>query len=707
MTVEEKIGQLIQYTSPFRDSLPDAVILPGREEMIRQGRVGSFLNVHGAVQTRRLQEIAVRQSRLKIPILFGLDVIHGFRTIFPIPLAEASTWDAGVVENSAHIGAVEASAAGVHWTFAPMVDIARDPRWGRIAEGSGEDPFLGSILAAARVRGFQGTHPGDGTSVLACVKHFGAYGGAEAGRDYNTVDVSERTLREIYLPPYKAAVDAGAATVMCSFNEIAGIPSTENPWLLNDLLRKEWGFKGFVVSDWGSIAELQPHGVASSLKEAAALAFNAGTEMDMEGDAYRQHLSSLVREGVVSMGRLDEAVRRVLEVKASFGLFDDPFRYCNPGRESSLILQPSHLAAARDAGRQAIVLLKNEGKLLPLKKVPARIAVIGPLAASTLDPLGPWNGAGREQDVVSVFAGISARAGKDTRVLYARGCEIEGGGGEQISAAVDSARNADVVVLVLGESLAMSGEASSRSSIDLPGRQRELAEAVMATGKPVVLVLMNGRPLALPWAVEKVPSILETWFLGVQTGNAVADVLFGDYNPSGRLPVTFPRAVGQVPLYYNHKNTGRPSVDTSKFTSKYLDLPSTPLFPFGYGLSYTTFSYSSLTVSPAQTTTTGTVAVSVIVKNTGFIPGIETVQLYVRDDVASVTRPVRELKGFRKVSLAPGESRRVEFTLTPGQLAFYDRAMHLRVEPGDFTVYVGPNSAEGLEGRFALTSTSR
>jgi beta-glucosidase len=583
------------------------------------------------------------------------------------------------------------------------VDIARDPRWGRIAEGSGEDPYLGSLLAAARVRGFQGTTPGDGSSVLACVKHFAAYGGAEAGRDYNTVDISERTLREIYLPPYRAAVEAGAATVMSSFNEIGGVPSSGSSWLLTDVLRKEWGFGGFVVSDWGSIAELQAHGVAASVKEAATLAFMAGVDMDMQGDAYPSHLAALVREGKVPLRRLDDAVRRVLEAKASLGLFDDPFRYCDSVKEEQLLHRPAHRAAARDAARQAIVLLKNKGGLLPLSGTPAHIVLIGPLATSRVEPLGPWDGDGHPDDVVSVLEGIRARAPQGSRISYARGCDIDSGDTRQIPAAVDSARSSDIVILVLGESRAMSGEAASRSSLDLPGHQRELAEAVIATGKPIVLVLMNGRPLALSWAEEAIPAIVETWFLGVQCGNAVADVLFGDVNPSGRLPVTIPRSVGQVPLYYNHKNTGRPPVDAEKFTSKYLDVPNTPLYPFGYGLSYTTFSYASLSIAPARTTVTGRITATVTVTNTGLVSGVETVQLYLRDDVASVTRPVRELKGFQRVSLAPGESRRVEFTILPEELAFYDHQMRWRMEPGSFTVTVGPSSAGGLEGRFVMT----
>jgi len=700
MTIEEKVGQLVLHTPLRHDSISGPSVSVEQARSIARGRIGALLNIWGAKATHEAQKIAVEQSRLKIPLLFGLDVIHGYRTTFPIPLAEASSWDTAMVERDARIAAAEAAASGVNWTFAPMVDIARDPRWGRIAEGSGEDPLLGSLMAAARVRGFQGRDPASDVSIAACVKHFAAYGGAEGGRDYNTVDMSERTLREVYLLPYKAAVDAGALTVMTSFNEIGGVPSTGNHSLLTGILRNEWGFRGFVVSDWTAVTEMIAHGVAGDTAEVAALAFNAGTDQDMESGAYGLFLPRLVREGRVSQALLDEGVRRVLRVKYALGLFRDPYRGSSGDRERSTLLSPDHIAGARDAARKSIVLLKNSGGVLPLSKKIGSIAVIGPLADDRADPLGPWDALGRPQDVVTLLAGIRSALPPSMRILYAQGCTIEGNDTGGIAGALEAARNADAVVLAVGESSAMSGEAASRSTLDIPGVQNALIEAVAATGKPVVLVLMNGRPLSITWAEAHIPAILETWFLGVQTGNAVADILFGDYNPSGKLPVTFPRTVGQVPFYYNHKNTGRPPVDTTRFTSRYRDLPSSPLYPFGFGLSYTTFDYSNLTVSPGTIDSAGTVTVGIQLKNTGARAGEEIVQLYVRQDVGSVTRPVRELKGFRKIVLAPGESRQVEFPLPGRDLLMYDAAMRRVVEPGTFTVYVGTNSRDVTEGHF-------
>ena len=704
MTIEEKVGQLVLYTPWRDDSLSGPSVSGEQAHLIALGRIGALLNISGVKATHEAQRIALEQSRLKIPLLFGLDVIHGYRTTFPIPLAEASSWDTALVERDARTAAEEAAASGVNWTFAPMVDIARDPRWGRIAEGSGEDPLLGSLMAAARVRGFQGRDPASDVSIAACVKHFAAYGGAEGGRDYNTVDMSERTLREVYLPPYKAAVDAGALTVMSSFNEIGGVPSTGNHSLLTGILRNEWGFRGFVVSDWTAVTEMIAHGVAADTAQAAALAFNAGTDQDMVSGAYRFFLPRLVHEGKVTAAHLDEGVRRVLRVKYALGLFDDPYRHDSEDRERSTLLSPEHVARARDAGRRSVVLLKNSGGLLPLARNIGSLAVIGPLADDRTDPLGPWDGRGRPQDVVTLLEGIRRAVPSSMRLLYAKGCAIEDTDRSGIAPAVEAARNADAVVLAVGESSAMSGEAASRSSLDIPGIQNALIEAVAATGKPIVLVLMNGRPLSVVWAAEHIPAILETWFLGVQTGNAVADILFGDYNPSGKLPVTFPRTVGQVPFYYNHKNTGRPPVDTMKFTSRYTDLPSSPLFPFGFGLSYTTFGYSDLTVSPGAIDSAGTVSVGIRVKNTGTRSGEEVVQLYVRQDAGSVTRPVRELKGFRRIMLAPGESRYVEFSLAGGDLLMYDAAMRPVVEPGRFTVYVGTNSRDVMEGAFGVSN---
>jgi len=700
MTLDEKAGQLSQYSARWAGL--EGSLIPAQEELIRKGKVGSFLNVYGANVTRRIQEIAVRESRLKIPLIFGFDVIHGLRTVFPIPLGEASTWDPALIEKAARVAATEASAMGIHWTFAPMVDIARDPRWGRIAEGSGEDPCLGAAMATAHVRGFQGADLSLENTILACPKHFAAYGGAEGGRDYNTVDISERTLRDVYLPPFEAAVRAGAGTIMCSFNEIAGVPSTGNSHLLSDILRKEWGFDGFVVSDWGSIGELRAHGFASSDAEAALLGLTAGTDMDMESNVYGEHVQALVGSGRLGESVVNEAVRRILRAKFKLGLFDDPFRYCSAEREHTLILHPAHLTLARDVARKSMVLLKNDGNLLPLSKHVRTLAVIGPLAADSLNPLGTWNALGRPADVVTVLEGIRKAVSSQTVVLHAKGCAIDSGTTEGFGEAIAAARRADAVVMVLGEASSMSGEASSRSVLDLPGKQEELLKSIHALGKPVVVVLMNGRPLTIPWLDDHIPAILEGWMPGVRAGEAVADVLFGDYTPSGKLPVTFPRRVGQIPVYYNMKSTGRPPDDTVKYTSRYIDLPSTPLYPFGYGLSYTRFVYGRLTLSATKIRAGENLRVGVEVQNAGDRPGEETVQLYVQDEFGSVTRPVKELKGFRKVFLAPGEKKIVEFTLSAADLAFTSLDMKHVAEPGSFKVFAGGNSRDVVTSSFEV-----
>jgi len=700
MTLEEKLGQLNQLSV---DNQPT----PEQTELVRKGLVGSFFNLTGADATRAAQLVAVTDSRLRIPLIFGQDVIHGYRTIFPIPLGEAASWDPEAVEATAHVAAREAAAAGLHWTFAPMVDIARDPRWGRIAEGSGEDPYLGSAMAAARVRGFQGTDPRAPDAVLATVKHFAAYGGAEGGRDYNTVDLSERTLREVYLPPYRAALDAGAATVMTSFNEIGGIPSTASSWLMTALLRREWGFRGVVVSDWTAVAELLNHGVAASRADAGKLALEAGVDMDMVSRIYVDDLPALVRAGRIRLGVVNEAVRRVLRAKAALGLFDDPYHGATPERERAVLLAPEHRQLARRVAEESIVLLKNDASLLPLGPRVRSVAVIGPLADDKVAALGSWPGRGDPRDAVTPLEGIKARAGGGSvSVLYAKGCGITDSATAGFAGAVAAAKQADVAVLVLGEAGDMSGEAASRATIDLPGVQQQLLEAVHATGTPVVLVLMNGRPLTIPWAAEHVPAIVESWFLGVETGPALAAVLFGDVNPSGKLPATFPRAVGQIPLYYNHKNTGRPT-GPDKYTSKYTDLSVTPLFPFGHGLSYTTFGYSDLRLSAPRIAPAGTLRVSVTVTNTGTREGAEVVQLYVHDEVASVTRPVRQLAGFRRVSLKPGEARTLDFQLTSKELGLYNQSMKFVVEPGKFRVFVGGSSVGGLEGEFEISAPPR
>jgi beta-glucosidase len=704
MTLQEKIGQLTQYSAKWVETPAPGHLAPDLTEMVRQGGIGSFLNLTGARRSREIQRIAVEESRLHIPLIFGLDVIHGYRTIFPIPLAEASTWDPDLVKASARVAAREASSGGVHWTFAPMVDVARDPRWGRMAEGSGEDPYLGSVMAVARVQGFQGQDLAADSTILACPKHFAAYGAAESGRDYNTVDISERTLREVYLPPFEASVRAGAATIMCSFNEIAGIPSSANKVLLTDILRGEWGFTGFVVSDWGSIAELIPHGKAASLGDAATLALRAGVDMDMQGSAFHDSLVSRVTNGTVPVSGVDGAVRRVLRAKFRLGLFEDPYRYCSPDREQHTILRQDHVALAREVARKSIVLLKNENRLLPLRKDLKTLAVVGPLADNQIDPLGPWHALGESGTVVSALAGIRSAVSPVTRIVYVKGCDVDGTDRSGTKDLARKLQSADAVVAVVGESREMSGEAASRSSIGLPGAQEELVRALVATKKPLVVVLMNGRSLAIPWIAEHVPAIVEGWFLGIETGHALADVIFGDYNPAGKLPVSFPRSVGQSPLYYNHKNTGRPTDGKEKFTSRYIDVSNEPQFPFGYGLSYARFEYSKPALN-AQTIRSGeAVHVSVRVTNLGPCDGEEVVQLYLRDDVASVTRPVKELRGFARVSLRTGESRHLTFTVTADQMSFYNMEMKRVVEPGRFTVYVGGNSRDVGEASFTVVA---
>ena len=678
MTLEEKLGQLNLLSVNGRAS-------PEQMQLVRAGKLGGLFNVIGAENTTPVQRIAVTESRLKIPLLFGLDVIHGYRAIFPIPLGEASSFDPDAAEATARAAGQEAAAFGINWTYAPMVDIARDPRWGRIAEGSGEDPYLGSVMAAARVRGFQ-------QNIFATAKHFAGYGAAEAGREYNETEISERTMREVYLPPFKAAVDAGVASLMSAFNDISGVPASGNAWLTDTVLRREWRFPGFVVSDWTSVAELINHGIAGSQAEAGRRALTAGVDMDMQSSIYVDSLAALVQSNRIPMAVVDSAVMRILRAKMRLGLFRDPYRARTAPANTEL------RALARRVAGESIVLLRNERALLPLPKS-GPIAVIGPLADNKEEPLGPWHTQGRAEDVVSVLQGIKAKV---QTVLYAQGSGIDDTSKAGFAAAVTAARQAKVAVLVLGERGDMSGEAASRASLGLPGVQQQLLEAVAATGTPVVLVLMNGRPLILEWASDHVPAIVETWFLGVEAGNATADVLFGDVNPSARLPVTFPRVLGQVPIYYNHRNTGRPSDANNKYTSKYLDVPVTPRYPFGYGLSYTTFGYSNLRLSAARGRVSDTITAIVTVTNSGSREGTEVVQLYVRDEVASVSRPVRELKAFKRVTLKPGESRAIDLRVALKDLWFIGLDMKPVVEPGTFAVYVGSNSAEGLEARFEI-----
>ena len=690
MTLEEKIGQLQQYSGG--DSL-------AYFELARKGAVGSFLNVTGAEKTNALQREAVENSRLGIPLIFGQDVIHGYKTIFPIPLAEAASWNPELAEAAAAVAAREARAAGIHWTFAPMVDIARDARWGRIAEGAGEDPYLGSRMAVARVRGFQGEDLAAPDRVAACLKHFVGYGAAEGGRDYNTTEISDQLLRNIYLPPFHAGVRAGAATLMSAFNDINGVPASGNPYTLTRILRQEWGFGGFVVSDWNSVGELVPHGVAANQAEAAAIALKAGVDMDMESRSYRYELPRLVNQGVMPMATIDAAVRRILRIKMLLGLFEHPF--ADPAREAAVMLAPAHLELALRMARESIVLLKNEDQLLPLDKKVKSIALIGPLSNDQRELLGTWAGLGDASRVTSVLEGFTNVLGRTTVIYNDPACGHFVEKQSCIDNAVALARKAQVVVAILGESAGQSGEASSRSDIGLPGLQQELLEALVATKKPLVVVLMGGRPLALPAAMEQVPAILMAWHGGTRAGQAVADVLFGDYNPGGRLPVSWPRTAGQLPFYYNHKNTGRPA-SREKFSTGYADLPATPRYPFGYGLSYSKFVYSNLQLEKKAIGPAGTLSVSVELRNSGKRAGDEVVQLYIRDLTGSLTRPVKELKGFQRIALAVGQTTTVRFILGPEELGFWNDRQEYSVEPGQFKIWVGPNSAEGLEGEFIV-----
>ncbi len=697
MTIEEKLGQLTQF--PGQRTEDGIRVSNEHVEYIKKGYVGSFLSIAGAGYLGELQRLAVEESRLGIPLIIGYDVIHGFKTIFPVSIAEACSWDPDAVERSARIAATEAAAAGIHWTFAPMVDIARDPRWGRIVEGSGEDPFLGSIMAAARVRGFQGQDLSKHNTLLACAKHFVAYGGAEGGRDYNTVDISERTLHEIYLPPFHAAVNEGVGSVMGGFNEINGIPMHANRYLLTEILRGKWDFNGLVLSDYNAIAEMLVHGIGGTREEVGFLALKAGVDMDMFSGIYLNNIKDLVRNGMLSQKIIDKAVQRVLRAKYQLGLFEDPYKYNNLHRERDISLHPVHLEFARELARKSMVLLKNENNILPLSKNIGKIAVIGPLADNKYAPLGSWSALGDPNDVKTVLAGIEETVSAETKVLNTKGCDIQGEDSSDFKHAIKIAKQSDIIVLVLGESRYMSGEGASRSTLDLPGLQNELAKIIINTGKPVIVILVNGRPLSIGWLAEKAHAILETWFLGVQMGFAVADVLFGEYNPSGKLVVSFPRTVGQIPIYYNHKNTGRPPSE-QRNTSKYLGLPSSPLFPFGYGLSYTVFEYSNLNIVHAKIGANDTISISVELENVGKRTGSEVVQLYIQDLCASVTRPVKELRGFQRVTLKAGEKTKVYFQLTMNDLAFYNLNMKRVVEPGFFKVFVGTNSEDVLETQF-------
>jgi beta-glucosidase len=704
MTLEEKAGQLTQWDAQQTPTGPR--VQSGSDDGIRRGRVGSVLGAYGVEATRRLQRIAVQQSRLHVPLLFSFDVIHGFRTVFPVPLAEAATFDPALAERCARAAAIEATAHGLHWTYAPMVDIARDPRWGRVVEGAGEDPFLGSALAVARVRGFRGT-PGEPTSLLATAKHFAAYGGAEAGRDYNTVDISERTLREIYLPPFQAAVEAGVDAIMPAFNEIAGTPMHAHRGLVRDTLRQQWGFRGLVVSDYTGIKELMMHGIASTPAAASVRALEASVDVDMVSDFYLAQLPALVRSGRLPQSLLDAAVRRVLEAKQRLGLFADPYRYADPAREKANELAPATRALAREAARESIVLLKNERNLLPLRKDMKTLAVIGQLASDAQSTLGAWAGAGLAKDTVTVLDGMRQAVSPNTQLLYARGASPHGDDRSGFDEAVQAAERAEAIIWVAGESEDMSGEAHSRVWLGLPGAQEALFDRLRATGKPLVVLLMNGRPLAISHVAEHADAIVETWQLGHEMGHAVADVLFGDVNPSGKLPITFPRAVGQVPIYYNHKSTGRPPRSDEPYSSKYLDAPWTPLYAFGHGLSYTRFEYQKPRLSATKLGPSDTLRVQCTVRNAGQRVGDEIVQLYLRDDVASVTRPVRSLRGFARVSLPAGATREVTFTLDQDDFALLNDAFERVIEAGTFSVFVGGSSETQNQASFEVSADAR
>jgi beta-glucosidase len=708
MTLEEKVGQLNQYSygTPTGPGTGRSKV----EESIQRGEVGSFLNVVDPALSNRLQRVAMEQSRLKIPLIFGLDVIHGYRTTFPVPLALSATWDANLVERVSRIAAEEATSSGIRWTFSPMVDIARDPRWGRIVEGAGEDPYLGSIMARAYVRGYQGTSLNDPRSLAACAKHYVAYGAAEAGRDYNTVDMSERQLREVYLQPFHAAVDEGVATLMASFNTINGVPASANAFTLTQVLRGEWGFRGFVVSDWGSVGELIPHGIANDLSTAARKGFLAGVDMDMESNAYFQHLGAFVKAGQVPQPALDEAVRRILRIKFALGLFDRPYV---DEKNAVTTLPAANVAAAREAAEKSFVLLKNDSAVLPIQKSVRSVALIGPMADSAPDMLGAWSARGDAKDVVTLKAALEARSKRDGfRLRYAKGTEIRGTSDAGFAEAAAAAAQADVVLLALGEDASwMTGEAASRAFIDLPGNQQQLLERVAAAGKPTALVLFSGRPLALTSAAARVQAIIEAWSPGVQAGPALERVLFGEAAPAGRLTVTFPRSLGQVPIYHSVLNTGRPPVGLDltrpptngdeKFKSRYVDEQNVPLYPFGFGLTYTTFEYSVPQVNAQQVSVDqlnagrAQLRITAEVKNTGTRAGEEVVQLYIGLRGTSVARPIRQLKAFRRIVIEPGKSQRVEFTIGRDELSIWQRDTKYAVEPAELNMWIAPNAQSG------------
>ena len=717
MTLTEKIGQMNLYNG-FWDITGPAPTEGDAEKKyddLKNGWVGAMLNVKGVAQVRALQKIAVEETRLGIPLIIGFDAIHGYKTMSPIPLAEAASWDLEAIRASAAVSAAETAAVGINWTFAPMVDISRDPRWGRVMEGAGEDPYLGSKIAEARVKGFQGEDLSAPNTIAACAKHFAAHGFAEAGKEYNKADIGTSTLHNIVLPPFKAAADAGVKTFMNAFNEINAIPATASTFLQRDILKNKWNFNGFVVSDWESVKELIIHGFAEDLKQAAYLAATAGSDMDMQSAAYLKHLETLVKEGKVAESLIDDAVKRILRVKFELGLFDDPYKYCDPIREKETLGKKEHHEAVLDMAQKSIVLLKNKNNLLPLKKEGQKIALIGTLAADKNSPLGSWRMAADDNTAISVLEGMQAYTGNE--INYQKGVEIVVGEAKFIfdtkvnttdktgfNEAIKAAKNSDVVVLVLGEHGYQSGEARSVTSLKLPGLQQELMEAIYNVNKNIVLVLMNGRPLLLNWADKNIPAIVEAWQLGTQSGHAIAKVLYGDYNPSGKLPMSFPRNEGQIPVYYNHKNTGRPVLPPGElvFWSHYGDEKNTPLYPFGYGLSYTTFTYTNLKANAATFNQESTITFSVQVTNTGKVKGKEIVQWYIRDMVGSATRPVKELKGFELIELEPGQNKTVNFTVDKKTITYYTGNNKWEAEPGHFKLFVGTNSNTNMQLDFTF-----
>jgi beta-glucosidase len=720
MTLEEKIGQLnLPSAGAF---VTGAVESSDIAKKIEEGKVGGLFNIKTVTNIKEMQKIAVEKSRLKIPLIFGMDVIHGYESVFPIPLGLSCSWDMNLIEHSARIAAQEASADGINWTFSPMVDISRDPRWGRISEGSGEDPYLGSEIAKAMVRGYQGNDLAAANTIMSCVKHYALYGASEAGRDYNTVDMSRHRMYNEYLPPYKAALDAGAGSIMASFNEIDGVPATANKWLLTDVLRTEWGFDGFVVSDYTGVSEMINHGYGD-LQNVSAKALDAGLDMDMVSEGLLTTLGNSVKEGKITEQQITEACRRILEAKFKLGLFDNPYKYCDEGRARSEVFTTENREEARSTAAQSFVLLKNKGDVLPISKS-GTIALVGPLADAKENMTGTWSVAARFSESISLLEGLTKAVGTNARIVYAKGANLTENetleanstlfgkslhrdkrtAAELRDEAVRISKNADVIIAAVGEAAEMSGEAASRTNIEIPETQRELLKALLKTGKPVVLVLFTGRPLVLTWEEGNVPAILNVWFGGSEAGDAIADVLYGDVNPSGKLSTTFPQNVGQVPIYYAHKSTGRPLSGPwfQKFQSNYLDVPNEPLYPFGFGLSYTQFGYGEIKLSATEITSSDSVQVSIDVTNQGKRDGSEVVQLYIRDLVGSVTRPVKELKGFKKINLKAGETKTVSFTLGMKDLSFYNSELKFVAEPGKFQVFVGGNSRDVKQTEFML-----